>query len=63
MDLGLRIGERTAQVNYQPRELQLAPYIKNGRTMVPLQFLADVLDLTLTINPDSGQIVISSNSI
>lgn len=29
--------------------------------MVPLQFIADTLNVTITFNPDSGQIVITSN--
>lgn len=61
VDLRLQIGNQEIQVNEETRTLELAPYIRQGRTMVPLQFLADTLDVTITYNPDSGQIVISSN--
>lgn len=61
VDLRLQIGSQQVQVNEETRTLALAPYIKQGRTMVPLQFLAEALDVTITYNPDSGQIVISSN--
>jgi hypothetical protein len=61
LDLRLQIGNRQAQVNGEARTLELAPFIRRGRTMVPLQFIADTLNVTITFNPDSGQIVISSN--
>ncbi len=57
----LQIGDPTLYVNRQARQVQVAPYIKRGRTMVPLQFIADTLDVTVTVNPDSGQIRITSN--
>ncbi len=30
--------------------------------MLPLQFIADMMDLSITYEPDTKQIVISSNS-
>ncbi len=60
-EMELQIGDREAKVNEQTCQLQVAPYIKKGRTMVPLQFLADTLDVTVTFNPDSGQICLTSN--
>lgn len=61
VDLRLQIGNPQVQVNDQTQTLLLAPYIKRGRTMVPLQFLADTLDVTIRFNPATGQIVVSSN--
>jgi hypothetical protein len=43
------------------RRVDLAPYVKRGRTMLPLQFIADTLDLTVTYNPGTQQIVVTSN--
>jgi len=57
----LQIGDPTVYVNQQATQVQVAPYIKRGRTMVPLQFIADTLDVTVTVNPDSGRICITSN--
>jgi hypothetical protein len=57
----ITIGDPEVTVNDHSRVLQVAPYIKRGRTMVPLQFLADTLDVTVTFNPDSGQICLTSN--
>lgn len=60
-DLHLTIGDPEVTLNDTRQVLQIAPYIKNGRTMVPLQFLADTLDVTVTFNPETGQIAITSN--
>ena len=60
-DMQLQIGDPRVKVNDETRVLQIAPYITQGRTMVPLQFLADTLDVTVTFNPDTGQICLTSN--
>jgi hypothetical protein len=61
VDMELNIGSDTAKVNGEARGLALAPYIKNGRTMVPLEFLATTLDVTVSFNSDTGELVISRN--
>ncbi len=60
LDIRLQIGDPVITVNDEAQELTLAPYIKQGRTMVPLQFLADTLDVAIRYNPATGQLVISS---
>ncbi len=60
LDISLQIGNPVVKVNNQEQQLILAPYIKCGRTMVPLQFLADALDVAIRYNPATGQLVISS---
>ncbi len=60
-DLHIQIGDAAVQVNEDTRVLQVAPYIKHGRTMVPLQFIADTLNVTVTFNPATGQICLTSN--
>ncbi|MCD6352384.1 MAG: hypothetical protein J7M26_09720, partial [Armatimonadetes bacterium] len=55
----LQIGHRQAQVNGDTVQLELAPYIKRGRTMVPLSFLAATLNLTITFDSHRGQLIIS----
>lgn len=60
-ELELRIGDPTAKVNGNQQGLVLAPFIRNGRTMVPLEFVARTLDVTVSFNSDTGELVISSN--
>jgi len=40
----LTIGERSAEVNGHPVDLDAAPAIKDGRTMVPLRFVSEALE-------------------
>ena len=60
-DMHLTIGDPNIDVNGTKRHVELAPYVKRGRTMLPLQFIADTLDLTITYNPATQQIVVTSN--
>lgn len=59
--LQIQIGDPAVRVNDTTRVLEVAPYIKQGRTMVPLQFIADTLNVTVTFNPQTGQICLTSN--
>ena len=61
VNVKLTIGDRRASVNGETETLQIAPFIKQGRTMVPLQFIADVLDVKIVFDNGTGQILISSN--
>jgi Copper amine oxidase N-terminal domain/Bacterial Ig domain len=60
-EIELQIGDKTAKVNGNERGLAVAPFIKNGRTMVPLEFIAQSLDVTIAFNSDTGELVITSN--
>lgn len=63
VDMKLKIGNPEVTVNGEQRTLVIAPYIKRGRTMVPLQFIADVLDVNIAVDSATGQITISSNQL
>jgi len=63
VDMNLKIGDPKITVNGEQRVLQIAPYIKRGRTMVPLQFIADLLDVNIAVNSATGDIMISSNQL
>lgn len=55
----LRIGTPTAMVNDREVALPRPPLIENGRTLVPLRFLAEALGYTVTWDPATSQITIS----
>jgi hypothetical protein len=57
----LRIGDPEALVNEASRTLSPAPYSEHGRTMVPLSFIKDILNVTVEFNPQTGAILITSN--
>jgi hypothetical protein len=57
----LRIGNDHAKVDDETVWLELAPFIKDGRTMVPFAFLKKLMDVTVRYDPKSGRIQITSN--
>jgi hypothetical protein len=46
-------------VNGEPREVDVAPYIKEGRTMLPARWVAEPLGATVEWNNDTKQATIS----
>jgi len=49
--IGLQIGNTSAVVNGTVKTLDAAPYIKNGRTMVPFRVIAEGLGATVEWDP------------
>ena len=56
----LKIGRDTGVVNGEELLMQLAPYIQQGRTMVPLSFMRDALKLKMDYDPSTGRVYLSS---
>ena len=56
----LTIGKRRALVNQDELLMELAPFIKQGRTVVPLSFVRDALDTIVEYDAESGRIYIVS---
>lgn len=46
----LKIGSKTAYINGKPKVMNTvsAPYIKSGRVVIPLRFVAEALDISVT---------------
>jgi hypothetical protein len=59
-DITLTIGETQATVNKAQVRMQLAPYLDEGRTMVPLSFLPMALDVNVQFDPGSGHLLITT---
>ncbi|MCC7492262.1 MAG: LysM peptidoglycan-binding domain-containing protein [Fimbriimonadaceae bacterium] len=57
----INVGSPTAQVNDENVLLDLAAYIRAGRTMVPTRFISQAFDVTIEVDPQSGNIVVRSN--
>ncbi|MFP3904233.1 MAG: stalk domain-containing protein, partial [Armatimonadota bacterium] len=60
-DMHLTIGHDVIDVNGEKQPVSVTPYIKRGRTMLPLQFIADTMDVTITFDPANQQLVFESN--
>ncbi len=55
----LVIGSTTAKTSSGTKKLDVAPKIINGRTMVPLRFIAEELGLTVSWNQEYQRVVIN----
>ena len=47
LEVELQIGKSLCRVNDKPTKLPVAPYLREGRTMVPVRFFAEVLGYTV----------------
>jgi hypothetical protein len=59
-DIYIRIGDKLAKVNNLPIQLDLTPFIENGRTIVPLSFIKDALDVEVDYDPVTNHVLITS---
>lgn len=55
-EVRLQIGDPAARVNDEERTLEMAPYATGGRTMVPLEFIAEALDMDVSFDAESGRL-------
>jgi hypothetical protein len=56
----IRVGDKIAVVNEAEIRLELAPYIDRGRTIVPLSFLSEALNVTVEFDKATGHVLITS---
>ena len=54
----LRIGSTSAKVNGSPRTLSAAPFIQNGRTMVPIRFVSESLGVRVDYDSRTFSVVV-----
>lgn len=54
----MQIGEKKAYVNNEAVTIDAAPKIVNGRTLVPIRFIAEAFDLGVAWDADSQTVVV-----
>ncbi|MCI8336673.1 MAG: copper amine oxidase N-terminal domain-containing protein [Peptococcaceae bacterium] len=54
----MKIGEKTATVNGKQMQLDVAPFTKNDRTMVPIRFVAEALGANVDYIPKEQRVEI-----
>lgn len=60
LKIELQIGENSAIVNNEKKDLQIPPQIINGRTFVPLRFVSEASGASVNWNGESNTITIES---
>lgn len=55
-----KIGDANALVNGQSIQLERAPFIENGRSIVPLSFMTMALNLDISYDPATGHVLIQT---
>ena len=58
--LFFQVGDKFAKVNNRSLEMEKAPYIDRGRTIVPLSFLREALKVNVEFDKASGHVLITS---
>ena len=55
----IKIGDKVAKVNNLPVDLDLAPFIEKGRTIVPVSFIREALGVNVDFDEKTGQVLIT----
>lgn len=55
-----KIGDKNARINESTYTLELAPFIDRGRSVVPLSFVKDSLDVNVQYDPKTGHVLITA---
>lgn len=59
-EVTIKIGDKVARVNKIDVDLEIAPFIERGRTIVPLSFIRDGLNVDVDYDPATGHVLIKS---
>lgn len=59
-DVFVKIGDSLAKVNESPIQMERAAYIDSGRTIVPLSFIRDALNVNVQYDKATGHVLITS---
>ena len=56
----ITVGKNQAQVNGQTFTMDRAAFVERGRTIVPLSFVGQALDVNVKYDPATGHLEITS---
>jgi hypothetical protein len=59
-EIEIKIGDKTAKVNNQSVGMEKSPYLLSGRTIVPLTFIRDSMDVKISFDEKTGKLLIES---
>ena len=56
--ISIKIGDKSATVNDKSMKMESKAFLENGRTIVPISFLRDALDVLVSYDPATGHLLI-----
>jgi len=59
-EIEIKIGKASALVNNEPVTMERKPFIESGRTIVPMTFIRDALNVKINYDEKSGRLLIES---
>jgi hypothetical protein len=59
-NITVRIGDKVAKINDIQVEMEIASFIEKGRTIVPLSFVSEALQVDVEYDPKTGHVLITS---
>jgi hypothetical protein len=60
--LWFKIGDDVANIDGNEMRFELAPFIENSRVLVPMSFMVDALKVKVQYDPNTGHVLVSSQS-
>lgn len=60
-EIEIKIGDRNATVNNHNVTMEHKPFIESGRTIVPLSFIHDSMNVKISYDEKTGRLLIESN--
>lgn len=60
-EIEFRVGKKDATVNNKPLQMEANSYVERGRTIVPLSFVRDALNVKVNYDAATGRLLIESN--
>lgn len=59
-NISFQVGDKNATINDLKVSLEVAPYIDRGRTIVPLSFIHDALNVDIEYDKETGHVLITT---
>ncbi|MEZ5162881.1 MAG: copper amine oxidase N-terminal domain-containing protein [Fimbriimonadaceae bacterium] len=58
LSISFTIGDPTARVNGNSMLMEMAPFIERGRSIIPLSFFSQALNVDVQFDPATGHVLI-----
>lgn len=60
-EIWVKVGDKLAKVNGKSITLEMKPFLEKGRTIVPLSFVSETLNVNVQYDPNTGHVLITES--